>query len=336
MNEPDPRTPRAIRQRMAIGIAGAALAVLAAMAWPRWQAHQAQRAGQADAALGTRAACAAYSGIPGAWGDEPMSGMRWVAAGSVDFGSEDGYADERPVRPVQAGGFWIDRTEVTNAQFASFVRATGYVTTAERGGGAAVFREPAADAELRSPADWWSLVTQASWRQPEGPGSGIEGRGHEPVVDVSYADAQAYAQWLGRELPSELEWEFAAKAGRDNASSDAALRDAQQQPQANFWQGLFPYDDQVEDGYRGRAPVGCYAANPYGLHDMVGNVWEWTRDAYAATIDEPVSAVPRQVIKGGSYLCASNYCARARASSRQGQEADLPTSHLGFRTVLRP
>ncbi|HEY1075781.1 MAG TPA: SUMF1/EgtB/PvdO family nonheme iron enzyme, partial [Fontimonas sp.] len=150
------------------------------------------------------------------------------------------------------------------------------------------------------------------------------------------ADALAYAQWLGRDLPSEVEWEFAAKAGRDNETADATLRDAAKKPQANFWQGLFPYQDDVEDGYSGRAPVGCFAANPNGLHDMVGNVWEWTRDAYVPGMGEALSGVPRQVIKGGSYLCAANYCERARASSRQGQEADLPTSHLGFRTVLRP
>lgn len=298
-----------------------------------WWLRDAERALTTQAAaLGTRDACQTYDGLPPGWGQDPKAGMRWIAGGNVDVGSERGYADERPLRPTRVDGFWIDRTEVTNAQFDAFVRATGYVTSAERGGGAAVFREPPPGVEVRGPADWWQLVDDASWRAPDGAGSSIAGRAHEPVVDISYADALAYAQWLGRELPSEAEWEFAAKAGRDNETADAAVRDAGNRPQANFWQGLFPYQDQVEDGYDGRAPVGCYAANPNGLYDMVGNVWEWTRDAYAG---EPPSTVPRQVIKGGSYLCASNYCSRARASSRQGQEADLPTSHVGFRTVLR-
>ncbi|HEY1075943.1 MAG TPA: SUMF1/EgtB/PvdO family nonheme iron enzyme [Fontimonas sp.] len=311
----------------------AAVLVVAAGAWllicEQVRAGHAQRM-----ALGTRAACAGYSGLPPGWGQDARAGMQWIAAGQVEFGSERGYADERPARPVAVQGFWIDRTEVTHAQFARFVQATGYVTSAERGGGAAVFREPPADAAVSGPADWWQLSNDAHWRQPDGAGSRAQAQ--EPVVDVSYADALAYARWLGRDLPTEIEWEFAAKAGRDNETADAALRDAQRKPQANFWQGLFPYQDAVEDGYRGRAPVGCFAANPNGLYDMVGNVWEWTRDAYAGGAGETPFAVPRYVIKGGSYLCAANYCERARASSRQGQEADLPTSHLGFRTVLRP
>jgi formylglycine-generating enzyme required for sulfatase activity len=167
------------------------------------------------------------------------------------------------------------------------------------------------------------------------------------VVDVTYADAQAYAHWLGRELPSEAQWEYAAKAGRSNEDSDRALRDAQGRPLANFWQGMFPLQDKAEDGFAGRAPVGCYPANPAGLHDMVGNVWEWTTDFYTdgghavngGTVEEPLSAaperggVPRRVIKGGSYLCSADYCVRARASSRQPEEIDLPASHLGFRTI---
>jgi formylglycine-generating enzyme required for sulfatase activity len=170
------------------------------------------------------------------------------------------------------------------------------------------------------------------------------------VVNVSYRDALAYAHWLGRELPSEAQWEFAAKAGRNNETADRALRDAQGHPLANFWQGLFPYQDSAEDGYPGRAPVGCFPANPYGLHDMVGNVWEWTTDIYvshsvdgsergaseAVSVSSASNGAQRNVIKGGSYLCSANYCVRARASSRQPEEVDLPASHLGFRTIARP
>lgn len=291
-----------------------------------------------EAALGAREACTAYDGLPAGWGAGPHAGMVWIEAGSVDLGSDRGYPDERPVVAAQVPGFWIDRTEVTNAQFAAFVKATNYLTVAERKGGSAVFNEPAADQAVTGPGSWWKLVPDATWRHPRGAGSGIAGRGHEPVVNVAYEDAQAYAQWLGRELPSELEWEFAAKAGRSNVESDASIRDAGQRPTANFWQGLFPYDNQADDGFRAQAPVGCYPPNPHGLYDMVGNVWEWTRDAYAARaggVAAPSSGAPQQVIKGGSYLCAANYCARARAASRQGQDSDLPASHIGFRTIAR-
>jgi formylglycine-generating enzyme required for sulfatase activity len=194
---------------------------------------------------------------------------------------------------------------------------------------------------------WWHLLKDADWRHPEGAGSSIKGHENEPVVDVSYNDALAYAHWLGRELPTEAQWEYAAKGGRSNEKSDHSLRDAQGHPLANFWQGLFPISNSDEDGFPGRAPVGCFAANPYGLHDMVGNVWEWTTDLYsdqhdvAMNLDDqrtaiaPRGSAPQQVIKGGSYLCSADYCVRARASSRQPQEADLPASHLGFRTIAK-
>lgn len=297
--------------------------------------------------LGTRASCEAYKGLPMAWGKARHAGMIRVAAGSFDLGSERGYADERPLQATHIDSFWIDRTEVSNAQFAAFVAATGYITEAERRDGAAVFRAPdPADGKFAE-GSWWHLVKDANWRHPEGAGSDIKGREHEPVVDVTYGDALAYAHWLGRELPTEAEWEYAAKGGRSNEQSDHSLRDAQGHPLANFWQGVFPISNSDEDGFPGRAPVGCFAANPYGLHDMVGNVWEWTTDTYTERTGAPVnlgdqlSAVPAhgtarsQVIKGGSYLCSADYCVRARASSRQPEEVDLPASHLGFRTIAR-
>ena len=296
--------------------------------------------------LGDRALCAAYGGLPAGWGKDPHAGMARIAAGTFGFGSERGYAEERPVRQTHIAAFWIDHTEVTNAEFASFVAATGYVTEAERHPGVAVFRvDPK---QPLTAGSWWHLVDGADWRHPEGPGSSIAGRDHEPVVDVTYADALAYAHWLGRELPTEAQWEYAAKGGRGDETSDRSLRDAQGRPQANFWQGVFPLADRAEDGFAGRAPVGCYAANPYGLQDMVGNVWEWTTDLYherhvtnadGSGLAELETAMPtrggapRRVIKGGSYLCSADYCARARASSRQAEESDLPAVHLGFRTI---
>ena len=288
--------------------------------------------------LGDRANCAAYDGLPLGWPALAHAGMRPIAGGEFAPGSTRGYPDERPAAPSRLHAFWIDRTEVTNAQFAAFVAATGYVTEAERGGGAAVFGLHASPAAGATVNRWWRLDAGANWRHPEGVGSRIDGRAHEPVVAVTYADAEAYARWLGHRLPTEAEWEWAAKAGLDNAQSDAGLRGADGEAGANFWQGLFPVDDRGDDGYAGRAPVGCFAANARGLHDMVGNVWEWTTDAYRDRAQDPAAAAvlpadaPR-VIKGGSFLCAENYCVRARASSRQPQDIDLGADHIGFRTV---
>jgi sulfatase modifying factor 1 len=285
----------------------------------------------APAPLGTRAQCAAYAGVPAGWGSDAHAGMVHVAGGAFELGSERGYAEERPLASREVAPFWIDRTEVTNAQFASFVKATGYVTAAERGGdGAVVFREPA-PTEVPAPNSWWHLQPGADWKHPDGAATHIDGRAHEPAVDLTYADALAYARWLGRALPDELQWEFAAKAGRANEVADRDVRDG---GGANFWQGLFPYHDAAVDGFDRRAPVGCYAANALGLHDMVGNVWEWTADLWTDAHAPGAAPVKdRQVIKGGSFLCADNYCARARASSRQGQESDLPAAHVGFRTI---
>ncbi len=297
--------------------------------------------------LGSTAGCRAYQGLPKGWGSDPHAGMQRIKGGRFLLGSERGYAEERPLLETQVKSFWIDRTEVSNAQFAAFIAATGYRTDAERpradGSGSVVFRvEPGRPV---TPGSWWHLAAGADWRHPQGPGSTIDGHEHDPVVNVSLADALAYAHWLGRTLPSEAQWEYAAKAGRTAAEVDHALRDAAGKPQANFWQGIFPLIDQAEDGYAGRAPVGCFRSNPNGLYDMVGNVWEWTTDIWRdrhgpVTHPEQEAALPasgdaaeRYVIKGGSYLCSLDYCARARASSRQPAQADLPSEHLGFRTV---
>ena len=305
-------------------------------------------AGAPAARLGSEPSCAAYSGLPAGWGSDAHAGMVRVDSGSFIFGSERGYPDERPAQPgaTRVKGFWIDRTEVTRAQFAAFVTATGYVTEAERQGAGVVFHVPTADELARRPYAWWTLEQGAQWRTQ----ARRSDDGHLPVTLVTQADALAYARWLGRDLPTEAEWEYAGKAGRSDAQLDTAPADANGKPAANYWQGAFPQLDVAADGHAGLAPVGCYAANGFGLYDMIGNVWEWTLDAYTgprqphANGDTAVAATaggsPRapdaaMVIKGGSFLCAPDYCVRYRASARESQERDLAAAHIGFRTVRR-
>lgn len=248
-------------------------------------------------------------------------GMVWVPPGTFEMGG-DVYPEEGPRRTVSVDGFWMDRTEVTNADFAAFVKATNYVTVAERetNPGAAVFVMPSGDADLSTAASWWSYVKGANWKHPGGPDTSIDDRDAFPVTALAYEDVAAYAKWKGRDLPTEAQWEWAARAGKPETTD--------QPKEANTWQGVFPLINTGEDGFEGVAPVGCFKPNAYGLHDMMGNVWEWTSDAYDAQ-------TPRaRVIKGGSYLCAPNYCLRYRPAARQRQEEDLGTTHLGFRTVL--
>jgi formylglycine-generating enzyme required for sulfatase activity len=243
--------------------------------------------------------------------------------------------------------FWIDRTEVTNAQFERFVQATGYRTEAEREGGSIVFRAPARG-QTTADNSWWVYQARAQWRLPEGRAVTPKDHANRPVVQVTLADAEAYARWVGRELPSEAQWEWAARAGALHEGPDGEPRSSAGSPAANYWQGIFPDTNTAEDGHVDRAPVGCFAASGWGLHDMIGNVWEWTRDLYRGPRQphgngEPLSVAPRavagvrpdivHVIKGGSYLCAANYCVRYRAAARHPQEAGLGTSHVGFRTV---
>ncbi len=330
------------------------VALVAIVGWsePRAGTAPAARLVAPGPALGDERACAAYQGTPTGWPAGTHAGMVPVPAGTFRFGSDRGYPDERPAdgARVPVAAFWIDRTEVTIAQFAAFVRATGYVTDAERQGGAVVFRTPT-EAELAArPYAWWTWVAGADWRHPGGPGTDVAGLAHHPVTFVTRADALAYARWLGRDLPTEAEWEYAAKAGQDGPALDAAPRDAAGRPTANYWQGAFPALDTAEDGHAGLAPVGCYAANAWGLHDTIGNAWEWTKDAYtgprqphlngdtaaaAAATGGVAAHDAATVIKGGSFLCSPDFCVRYRASARESQEADLATAHLGFRTVRR-
>lgn len=299
---------------------------------------------------------------------EPTAGMVWVEGGAYAMGAAPLKPEEGPPRTVRVDGFWIGRTEVTNAQFARFVAATGYVTLAERPldpaayPGASldalqpsslVFTPPAPGAPARGPDDWWRVVAGADWRRPEGPGSSIKGREQHPVVHIGYEDAMAYARWLGHDLPTEAEWEYAARGGIDGArfvwGEEADAKGAQ----ANVWQGVFPVLDTAADGYRARpAPVGCFPPNGHGLHDMAGNVWEWTRDWYRpglSAADEPnptgpprIAAydpsdpsAPKHVLKGGSYLCSEDFCWRYRPAARTAGPPDGGASHIGFRTVRR-
>jgi len=246
------------------------------------------------------------------------------------MGSNSGYPEEK-IRSAFVDGYDIDNTEVTNAQFRAFVKATNYITTAEKPQpgsglvGGAVFRPP-------SPSNpgWWHFVEGANWRHPEGPGSDINGGDLNPVVQVSLIDAKAYANWVGRSIPSEVQWEYAARAGRDSEFVWGDQKTVNGVEQANTWQGAFPIENTLQDGYELRAPIGCYEPNAFGLYDMIGNVWEWTDTDYEFT------RTPNSyTIKGGSFLCAPNFCARYRAPARQSQEADFSTNHIGFRTVSR-
>ncbi|MES1990710.1 MAG: SUMF1/EgtB/PvdO family nonheme iron enzyme [Pseudomonadota bacterium] len=264
-----------------------------------------------------------------------LSGMVRVPGGTFDMG-DDVYPEEKPFRSREVKAFWMDAHEVTNDEFAAFVRATGYVTVTERDvdarahpelppemrrAGAVVFVMPKDVDDSGDISQWWQYIAGANWRHPGGPQTSIDGRGSFPVVAMAAADVAAYAKWKGRELPTEAQWEWAARGGADGKP------DHEQPKEANSWQGVFPVINTAEDGYVGLAPVGCFRANAYGLYDMIGNVWEWTRDHFDG---DP----KRGVIKGGSYLCAPNYCMRYRSGARQAQELDLAASHLGFRTVL--
>jgi formylglycine-generating enzyme required for sulfatase activity len=294
-----------------------------------------------------------HCALPSQGPQAPHPGMVWVPGGSFEFGDTEN-PEEQPIRKTTVAGLWMDRTEVTNDEFAEFVKATGYLTGAERPvdtrthpglppamqqPGAVVFVMPNDVNGHGDVTQWWRYIAGANWRHPGGPATSIEGRGAFPVVTVTYEDAQAYARWKGHSLPTEAQWEWAARAGQPKAAQDHA-----QPKQANTWQGLFPVVNSGEDGFVGLAPVGCYAPNALGLFDMIGNAWELTADAYAPFHPDPTavktptkmaaSAPGQRVIKGGSFLCAPNYCMRYRSGSRQPQEDDLGTSHLGFRTLL--
>lgn len=272
----------------------------------------------------------------------PQDQEVFVKGGQFVLGNDSIYPEERRGAPVSVGSFYMDATEVTNRQFEAFVKATGYVTLAERGfagdlrvpevqqvPGSAVFRLPEP-----GQAPGWAFVPGANWRQPDGPGSSIEGRGDEPVVQIAYADALAYARWKKHDLPTEAEWEWAA--GRGTLVPDRQRPLVNGKPFGNNWDGVFPQVNTKADGFLGRAPVASFGADANGLYDMTGNVWEWTRSNWQQSHEPAEGADPAaHVVKGGSYLCAENFCARYRPQSRQRMEDDLGTNHIGFRTIRR-
>ncbi len=269
-----------------------------------------------------------------------------VPAGTITPGSDGVYLEELNGKPQQINRFWLDKYEVTNDQFARFVAATGYVTDAERTPnpadhpdipaelltpGAAVFQRPQRITS-NDISQWWQFVEGASWQQPFGPGSDLKGKGAEPVVELTRADAMAYANWVGGRLPTEAEWEWAARGGADTPFPWGNRLVPSDQHMANIWHGIFPVLNEGQDGFEGIAPVGCYPANGYGLHDMIGNVWEITAEDFDPARLTPEDNAP-VTIKGGSYLCASNYCARYRPAARHPQERDMGTNHIGFRVA---
>ncbi len=284
--------------------------------------------------------------------------MRRIEAGTFLMGSDCFCVEEAPSRQVSLPAFWMDTHEVTNTDFALFVMATGYVTLAERPldpaefpgappdllhPGGLVFQPSPGPIDLHDVRQWWRYTPRACWRRPDGPDRSLDGWESHPVVQVAYEDAEAYAHWAGKRLPSEAEWEFAARGGLEGAifawGDDMAPG---VRWMANTWQGAFPLEDLASDGYAGRAPVGAFPPNGYGLYDMTGNVWEWTTDDYAAHaaatspcctgyLSDRRQAPAPKVIKGGSYLCAPNYCIRYRPAARQPQSRDTATCHIGFR-----
>jgi formylglycine-generating enzyme len=308
--------------------------------------------------------------------ERPADDMARIPGGTFRMGSNDHYPEEAPVHRVTVDGFWIDRTPVTNRQFKAFVKATGHKTDAEIPpdpkdypgalsemiyAGSLVFVPPASVVDLRDWSQWWTFMKGADWRHPHGPKSNINTSDNHPVVHISCSDALAYASWAGKELPTEAEWEFAARGGLDGAEfawGEAFTPGGAHM--ANTWQGVFPRQNLCADGYERTSPVTAFPPNGYGVHDMIGNVWEWTSDWYApkheadapksccipqsprggreeASLDprQPQIRVPRKVIKGGSHLCAPNYCRRYRPAARHAEAIDTSTSHLGFRCVVR-
>ncbi len=279
--------------------------------------------------------------------------MKHVPGGAFRMGSAEHYPEEAPVRTVGVGAFWVSPYTVTNEEYARFTEATGYVTVAERPldpadypgapaenlqPGSLVFTRTRGPVDLRHINQWWRWVPGACWRHPEGHGSSTAGRERHPVVQVAFEDAARYADWAGLRLPSEAEWERAARGALDAAAyvwGDAPEPSGERL--ANFWHGDFPW--RPDPGYGTTAPVGSYPANGFGLHDMAGNVWEWTTDFYGGTEEasldpgQPQFRVPRRVVKGGSFLCADSYCCRYRPAARRPQMVDTGMSHIGFRCV---
>lgn len=308
--------------------------------------------------------------------DQSTKGMVWIPGGTFLMGSNDFYPEEAPVHEMTTEGFWMDQHQVTNERFHEFVASTGYQTIAERVptleeypdalpemlvSGSVVFDQPAGQVDLRNHYNWWTWVSGANWQHPEGPNSNLEGRESHPVLHVAWDDVQAYANWAGKDLPTEAEWERAGRGGLENLSYAWGEQLAPEgRMLANYWQGAFPVQNLVLDGFERTAPVGSFPPNPYGLYDMIGNAWEWTSDWFTS-VHRPTSPccggdqsrhsetdreqsvdpqapglpIPRKVLKGGSFACAANYCQRYRPAARSAHPIDTGTNHISFRCVVR-
>jgi formylglycine-generating enzyme required for sulfatase activity len=309
-------------------------------------------------------------------GDGRTGDMVWIPGGIFQMGSNDHYPEEAPVHQVAVDGFWIDRTPVTNRQFKRFVMATGHITNAEIPpdprdcpgalphmlyAGSLVFVHPPSTFDLRDWSQWWTFMKGADWRHPYGSRSNIAALDNHPVVHVAHADARAYARWSGKDLPTEAEWEFAARGGLDGAEFAWGHEFTPGgRHMANTWQGEFPLHNRNEDGFERTSPVKAFPPNGYGLHDMIGNVWEWTSDWWSSghevgapkacciprnprggresdsyDLRQPNIKIPRKVLKGGSHLCAPSYCRRYRPAARYAEAVETSASHIGFRCVVR-
>ncbi|MFT4653956.1 MAG: sulfatase modifying factor 1 [Patiriisocius sp.] len=292
------------------------------------------------------------------------TGMAFVKGGDFTMGAGAVYPEEMPAIQMVVQDFYMDRHEVTNFQFAEFIEATGYITMAQRvpnaidypdipaellTPGSAVFVKLSQAVEASTFLNWWHFTEGANWKNPLGPNSNIMTKENFPVIHIAYDDALAYAQWKGHRLPTEAEYEYASRGGLEGAKYETGstlLNNGKYI--ANTWQGLFPFTDTAKDGYVGLAPVACYPPNHFGIHDLIGNVWEWTQSVYyprhfdpsqlplnlpAKGYDEKQPGIAVGVIKGGSYLCAEDFCMRYRPAARHAQDTGLGTSHIGFRTV---
>ncbi len=310
-------------------------------------------------------------------GHSPFPDMIWIPGGTFRMGSDKHYPEEKPVHRVSVDGFWIDRYPVTNERFARFVEKTGHRTNAEIPpnpadypgakphmlyAGSLVFQQPSGPVDLKNFANWWRFTPAADWRHPYGDGSSIVGLERHPVVHVTFGDAEAFTRWEGKTLPTEAEWEFAARGGLDAAPyawGDEFVPD--ERHMANTWQGQFPWQQLCRDGYERTSPVDAFPPNGYGIYDMIGNIWEWTMDWYVPKHPQeeakacciprnprgpraedsydprlPRIQIPRKVLKGGSHLCAPNYCRRYRPAARFPEPVDTSTCHVGFRCIVRP
>lgn len=310
--------------------------------------------------------------------DTAHHGMVWIAGGEFVMGAsnEEGRPDEYPRHNVKVDGFWMDETEVTNAQFQKFVQATGYVTTAEKTpdweelkkqlppdtprphdsilvAASLVFTPPSQAVSLHEASQWWGWTKGANWRHPQGLNSTIEGKENYPVVHISWDDANAYAKWAGKRLPTEAEWEYSARGGLLNQPYSWGSEEVEKiNPKANTWQGQFPNSNTEWDGFKGLAPVKSFAPNGYGLYDMAGNVWEWCSDWYqadyyqqlegqsisdlqgpASSYDPQEPNAPKRVVRGGSFLCHASYCTSYRVSARMKSAPDTGLENIGFRCV---